>query len=951
MVLLLAGLTVSSIAAEEAAVPVGTSMVEYLQSLTPEQRARLQQNPQFLQQLTAEQRQSLLSMGVVSANDTTAGSLPYEQVHYQATSGVTQMVGAKDGTVSRKSYIGGQLPGNVQGMQGNYQGMQGNYQGMQGNYQGMQGNYQSMQGNYQGMQGNYQGMQGNYQGMQGNYQGMQGNYQGMQGNYQGMQGNYQGMQNGQDPGLSSTEQYFKQLAGEEKAPRGQVLQSPLNLKQFGFDFFGNSQGFSADDSGLVGSDYVLGPGDTLRVDLWGNIEGHYQAQLDRNGEIVLPKIGVIGLVGQSFAEAKKTIDHQIGKYFKHYQLNVALDSVRSINVFLVGEVKAPGTYRVSSLSTVLTLLSSAGGPNKNGSLRNIQVLRHGHLLASIDFYDFFRRGDSSQDIRLQSGDTVLVPIAAAQVGIAGGVRRPAIYELKPGETLGQLIELAGGVVSTAYLQNVRLQRVVEHNNRSIVDLSLHGSQDETSAALATPLQDRDLVQISPITDAGGFVSLSGYVARPGEYQLEPGMRLADLLTNYGNLLPEYFPDTAQLVRKSPPAYRPEILTVNLQQALKGDKQNNVLLQEYDQIRLFSRMEMEELPEVNISGAVLRPGTYRLLENMTIADLVAMAGSLKRGAYLDLAELTRYVSTGETTNVERFDINLGAALNNVADSNLQLKPHDHLIVRSIPDYDDRYVVTLKGAVRFPGSYAIGKGETLSSVLERAGGFTDKAYLRGAVFSREALKETQQKQIDKLIAEEQKQLSRIAEEISIGAMSVEESKSAETLLENRKTLIEDLKNTPPTGRLVVKLAEMDKLKGSPQDIMLMDRDELVIPENFQTINVQGEVYNSTSLSWVPGKTVSYYLGKVGGAKETANDDEIFIVRADGTVVSKQQGGHGIGWDKENWRWTFGGFNNTVLYPGDSILVPEKYKQYDWLKETKDISTIIYQMALGAAAVASF
>ena len=750
---------------------------------------------------------------------------------------------------------------------------------------------------------------------------------------------------------SQAERYFMQLAGEEKTPRGQISLKTEPLNQFGFDFFDNSQGFQADQAGLVGPDYVLGPGDVLRIDVWGNIEGHYQAQVDRNGEIVLPKVGVVNLVGQNFAQAKETINRQIGKYFKQYQVNVALDSLRSINVFLVGEVNAPGTYRVSSMSTVLTVLSSAGGPSKNGSLREIKVLRGGQQLALIDFYNFFRSGDNSQDVRLQSGDTILVPIAGAQVGISGGVRRPAIYELTPTETLGDLVGMAGGLVSTAYLQKVRLQRVVAHNNAAVIDLSLTGTEEQVASALSYPLQDRDLVQIAPITDAGGFVTLVGYVARPGEYQLEPGMRLADLLLKYNNLLPEYFPQTAQIVRKSAPAYRPEILTVNLQQALNGDAQNNIQLQEYDLVRLFSTEEMQELPEVTISGAVLKPGTYRLLDKMTVADVVAVAGNLKRGAYLDLAELTRYVSSGKDTNVERYEINLGEALAHDAANNLQLQPNDHLIVRSIPDFNDRYMMTLKGAVRFPGKYAIGKGETLSSVLERAGGFTDKSYLRGAVFSRESLKEAQQKQIDKLIAEEQQQLSRIAQEIAVGAMSAEESKSAETLLENRKTLIEDLKKTPPTGRLVIALTELNEFKGSPQDIMLMDRDELIIPENPQTVNVQGEVYNSTSLSWIPGKTVSYYLGKVGGAKETANDDEMFIVRADGTVVSKQQGGRGIGWDKENWRWTFGGFNNTVLYPGDSILVPEKYKQYDWLRETKDISAIIYQMALGAAAVASF
>ena len=859
-----------------------------VQTLTSEQQRQVAEYQQLLQNLSPEQQQALQSsQGGAGSIKAAGASVNYEQVEYSNSGMTTQRLRSVDEN------------GHSFDRAGTYPA---------------QGNYPSTQGGAPEIVGSQEGSH-------------------------------------QFPSPSNVEMYFRSIAGEQKTPRGQVPLKSVELKQFGFEFFANTQGFQTDETGLVGPDYILGPGDTLRIDIWGNIEGHYQAEIDRNGEIVLPKVGVINVWGQSFAQVKETINKRIGKYFKQYQVNVALDSIRSINVFLVGEVNAPGTYQVSSLSSVLTVLSAAGGPSKSGSLRDIRVLRNGQQRASIDFYDFFQSGDSSSNVRLQSGDTIMVPVSGALVGISGDVRRPAIYELAQGETLNDLLNMAGGVISTAYLQKIRLQRVAKHNNKVVIDLSLSGSQKDIDTTLAYPLQDRDLVQISPITDTAGYVSLAGYVARPGDYQLEPQMRLADLLLLYDNLLPDYFPQMAQVIRKSRPEYREEILTVNLEQALKGDLAQNITLQEYDEVHLFSREEMEELPEVMVSGAVLRPGVYRLFDNMKIADLVAVAGNLKRSAYTDMAELTRYIPEGRATKVERYEISLTEALQEHPQHNVTLQPDDHLIVRSIPDYQDRYLVAVKGAVLFPGNYAIGKGETLSSVLERAGGFTDKAYLRGAVFSRESLKEIQKQQIEKLIAEEQKQISRIAQEIAVGAMSSEEAQSAETLLENRKSLIEDLKNTPPTGRLVIALNDLAKLKDSSQDIMLMDGDELIIPENPQTVNVQGEVYNSTSLSWQPGKTVGYYLGKVGGPKTTANDDEMFIVRADGTVISKQQSGYALGWDKENWRWSVGGFNNTVLYPGDSVLVPEEFKQYDWMREVKDISTIFYQMALGAAAVASF
>ncbi len=927
-----------------------------LQTLTPEQQQKLAEYQQMLETLSPAQRQALQSRQEVAGS--ADGQLNYQQLQYSTSGMSTQRLRAPEGTSPQGNFSAtqGNYPatqGNYPATQGNYPATQGNYPTTQGNYPTTQGNYPTTQGNYPTTQGNYPATQGNYPATQGNYPTTQGNYPTTQGNYPATQGNYpatQGMfDRFQRP--SEAEQYFRDVAGEQKTPRGQIPFNMIQLQQFGFEFFANTRNFKADEAGLVGPDYVLGPGDVLRIDIWGNIEGHYQAEIDRSGEIVLPKVGVINIWGQTFSEAKDTINKQIGKYFKQYQLNVALDSLRSINVFLVGEVNAPGTYQVSSLSSVLTVLSAAGGPSKNGSLRDIRVLRNGQQQVTIDFYDFFQSGDNSKDIRLQSGDTILVPVSGPLVGISGDVRRPAIYELAENETLGDLLDMAGGTISTAYLQKIRLQRVAKHNSKVVVDLSLSGEPSEVQTSLAYPLQDRDLIEIAPITDTSGYINLTGYVARPGEYQLTSGMRIADLLLPYNNLLPDYFPDMAQIVRRSLPTYRQEILTINLGQALKGDLAHNIALQEYDEVRLFSREEMEELPEVQVTGAVLRPGVYRLFDNMTIADLVAVAGNLKRTAYTDMAELTRYIPDGRTTKVKRFEVNLAEALKESPQDNMPLQADDHLIVRSIPEYQNRNIISIKGEVLFPGDYAIGKGETLSSVLQRAGGYTDKAYLRGAVFSREALKEVQRKQVERLIAEEQKQISRIAQEIAVGAMSSEEAKSAETLLTNRKNLLEDLKNTPATGRLVIALTDLDKLEMSSQDIMLMDGDELIVPENPQTVNIQGDVYNATSLSYIPGKTVAYYLGKVGGVKESANDDEMFIVRADGTVVSKQQSGYALGWDKENWRWNLGGFNNTVLYPGDSILVPEEFKQYDWMREVKDISTIFYQMALGAAAVASF
>jgi protein involved in polysaccharide export with SLBB domain len=745
--------------------------------------------------------------------------------------------------------------------------------------------------------------------------------------------------------------FLKSLGEKGRYYFGDLQVKPVDreLKQFGYDFFENGTGgFTPDNQAPVGPDYVVGPGDTFVVSIWGNIDGSYEVSVDRSGNIVLPKVGAIHLWGQTFAEAKETIHRQVAKYFTNFQLNVTLGALRSIQVYIVGEVNAPGSYTVSSLSTVLSALVAAGGPAKTGSLRNVQLVRGGEVAANVDFYDFFLNGDRSRDARLQSGDTIHVPVVGSLVGLAGDLRHPAVFELKDGETLQDALQMAGGVISTAYLKRVQVERVVAHQKKMALDLDL-SHLGEQSEANTFALQDRDLVKVAPISPASAsYVVLEGYAARPGRYQFVSGMRLADLITPYDNLLPETFRGMAEILRLQPPSYQPEKLTIELGKALSGDLQQNIPLQEFDEVRLFSREEMEELPQVEVVGAVLNPGSFRLYKNMTIRDLVVAAGNVKRSAYLGEAELTRYIPDGMETRTERVSIDLDKALVGNPDENIFLQPYDHLVVRVIPDLNKRPTVEVKGKVLFPGTYTIVKGETLSSVLTRAGGFVDGAYLRGALFFRESAKEIQAERLEKLIFEQEQEASRAAADIATGALSPEEAKSAQTILASRKAIIDKLKQVPVTGRMVVHLAPLDTFPGSKDDFEVMDDDSITIPENPRSVAVIGQVYNPISLAYQPGKSVSYYISKVGGTTENANTDQIFIVRADGTVYSKQQAGTGVEWDSENHRWVFGGFNVTDLFPGDTVLVPEKIKKTDLLREIKDYTTIFYQLGLGAAAI---
>jgi protein involved in polysaccharide export with SLBB domain len=461
-----------------------------------------------------------------------------------------------------------------------------------------------------------------------------------------------------------------------------------------------------------------------------------------------------------------------------------------------------------------------------------------------------------------------------------------------------------------------------------------------------------MIQIYSISPAKNrYVVLKGYVARPGAYQLQEGMRLTDLLLRFENLLPYYYPGFAEVLRLEPPLYQPRRITVKLAAALSDDPAENIALQEHDEITIFSREEMEEGAQVRISGSVQNPGQFRYFEQMTVRDLIVAAGNLRRGALLGEAEITRFDHGVQGTQTRQLLIHLDKALAGDPIHNLTLLPDDQLFVRALPDFAEKATVRLEGEVLYPGQYTIGKGETLGALLASAGGFSERAYLRGAVFNRESVRQMQQERVEQLIREQEQAALRVSSEIAAGAMSTDDIQSAKSLLEARKGLLQKLRETPVTGRMVVKLAPLNDFRGSEYDIELVDGDRLSVPANPRTVMVLGQVYNPITITFRPGKTVSHYLSQVGGTREDANTREMYIVRADGTVYSQTQAGSGVNWDRENFRWVFGGFNNTVMYAGDTLLVPEKFRHIYIMREIKDLTQIIYQMALGAAAIASF
>ena len=759
-------------------------------------------------------------------------------------------------------------------------------------------------------------------------------------------------ENGKEQGLSTKGGATVELSEVERS-MSEESQTDLagaqsfaikGVSQFGYSFFrGGVDGFAPLTDVPVGSDYVVGTGDRIVMTSWGSIEGTYELDVNRNGEITLPKVGTVKVQGVGFGQLPALLTSSLGRVFRDFQISVSLGRVRLMKVYLVGDVAAPGDYTISSFSTVINALSAAGGPTKSGSLRNIQIKRGGGVAETVDLYDFFLKGDKSRDIRLHSGDTVFVPHIGMVAGIAGNVRRPAIYELKDEKTLKDLIDLASGINPTGYLQRLQVNRVDPHNKRVVADYNIDPKSPGNSLeklAAGVLIQDLDLIKVFHIDNTlRGFVRLNGYVLRPGDYALRPGMKVSDLLTS-DNMLPEYADGSAELVRLFPPDFHPEISYFNPAKALAGDPAHNLELKEFDRIRILSRWELEEMPQVRIHGEVQKPGDYRLMRNMTVRDLILQAGNPKLTAYLVSAELIRTRHDGVMVTSSSVTVNLGEALKGNPKENMLLEPLDELIVKRIPNWleeTERYAV-IKGEVLFPGTYPLFKGEHLSDLIRRAGGFTDKSYLFGAKFTRQSVRKLQQERLEEVISRMEKNIGIKEQELAAAATTTEEVAATKLTVDGLKAAMEKIKNAKVEGRVALRLEPLDKMRQSPYDLELMGGDTLDIPQSTMAVTVLGEVANATSTIWLPGKDVSYYLDMAGGPTDGAETGEMYVIMADGNVRGKMS-------DDMFSLFRSGGFMSTKLHPGDTVIVPQKLERISWMKELKDITQILANLAVSA------
>jgi protein involved in polysaccharide export with SLBB domain len=758
----------------------------------------------------------------------------------------------------------------------------------------------------------------------------------------------------------------------------------------------------------VGPDYVVGTGDSLSIDLWGSVTQRLVRLVDREGRIALPETGPVLVTGKSLGDVQLEVQHALRSAFRDVSADVSVSRLRTVRVYVVGEVAQPGAYDISSLSTPLNALFAAGGVSGRGSLRALKHYRGKELIEQVDAYDLLLHGIRGDLKRLENGDTLLVPPMGPQATVDGMVRRPAVYELLNETSLDEVLELAGGILPAAALRHIEVQRLEAHDKRTMLTLDLTPTTDPdqlNKQLQAFKVRDGDQVHIFPIAAYNeDAIYLQGHVLRPGRYSYKPGMKLTDLIASYADLLPEPAAHYAEIIRLNKPDFHPSvesvdlsaaladpasapvlkpldtvrifsrfdfepapdvwvggevrspgkyhtsgqahlkdaiflsggvtpdasldsaqlfrtesdgtlrILSVDLRQALDGNPVDNLLLQSRDRILVHRNSAQVEAPTVYIKGEVAKPGRYPLPSNMRVADLVRVAGGPTRSAFLDTADLTRFAaSTAPGHSSQRLEVKLAAVLSGDSSEDVPLNNGDVLTVRQIAQWNDLgSSVSVRGEVQHPASYGIEPGERLSSVLKRSGGFTQQAYPYGAVLIRREVRDlemTAHLELVNRLKNEQGYLKTLPE------ADMDQKNAKLTAVAQVETTLQQLEATPPIGRVVIHLPSdvksLDKLANTSADVALRDGDELVIPKKANYVLVSGQVFNPTAVSYLPGRSAKWYLSQSGGVTQVADKSAVFVVRADGSVLSA----------KNNSGFWSGDPMSAVLKPGDSVVVPEK------------------------------
>jgi protein involved in polysaccharide export with SLBB domain len=781
---------------------------------------------------------------------------------------------------------------------------------------------------------------------------------------------------------------------------GQVL--PI----FGANLFQNVPStFAPLDMAPVPPNYIIGPGDELRIRVWGQVNFQANVRVDRSGAIYIPvtQVGPIHVAGMSYAELEAHLREAIGRVYRNFDLQADIGQIRAIQIYVSGQARRPGVYTVSSLSTLIDALFASGGPSVQGSLRQIQLRRGSEAPITFDLYTFLIRGDKSGDVRLLSGDVIFIPPAGPQAAVTGSVRNPAIYELRPNESLSDLIADAGGASAVAAEARVSIERIEDHNERHAMEVAYDAT------GLATPVAEGDLIRVfSIVPKYKQTVTLRGNIANPGRFAWRPGMRIADLIPDKESLItrnywwkraqlglpaPEFEPMPGFARMRQPVGNQPitlpppqETNTLNSSQpGVLGNAQGqNVSPQDQytqpqypypQQQNQYGYPQQQQNPQDSQQGqypyplqsSPQYPSQYPFPSEYPSAQQRASSTSLAAQEQSESSSRIPNSSPRTTINqtapevdwdyavIQRLDpINLKTVLvpfdlgklvlGHDESQNLELQPGDIVSILSeadvrIPIAQQTKIVRLEGEFAHAGVYTVQPGETLRTLVDRAGGLTPNAYLYGSEFTRESTRAVQQARIDEYVQNLDMRMQRSNLAIAANPLSsAQDLASGAATQSSERELVARLRQIRATGRIVLEFKPDSIGTGGLPDIALEDGDRFVIPHIPASINVVGAVNDQNSFLYARGRRVGSYMHMAGGATKDADRGRSFVIRADGEVVS---------YESQKGLWS-NQFDDVPLYPGDTIIVPEKAFRPSAMRGFLDWSQLFSQFALGAAAL---
>lgn len=700
--------------------------------------------------------------------------------------------------------------------------------------------------------------------------------------------------------------------------------------------------FAPVDRTPVGLEYAIAPGDTLQVAIWGQLNFSRQMTVDRTGRIILPDAGPISVEGMNYSQAAAVIKSGLSPYYKSFDVSVTLSRLHSIQIFVVGEARRPGSYTVSSLSTLVNAVFASGGPSSRGSMRDIQLKRGSQTIRCFDLYELLVNGDKSQDAQLSPGDVIFIPPAGPRVAIAGSVGHPAIYEIKRGTTLQDALQLADGLSPLALTNNVLLERVATGAALEVLRLPM------TPADLRTGLRNGDIVRIQPVVPRfQNAVTLRGNIANPGRFPWRQGMRLTDIIPDKESLLTrDYWKAHNALGSAEEPldGNDQETLTQNPRDEVNGvtspETRSAIASVATNKSLPVGFREQKQDPRGDTSlGAAMELDNVPPLRTFNPRYTVEPAVPEIDWQYAVIERTDR-----ETLATRTINFNLGKlVLSHDASQNIELLPGDVVTIFSkadfsVPRAQQRTQVRIEGEVAMAGVYTARPGETLRQVLVRAGGLTSNAYIYGSQFTRESTRREQQKRYDEFLDQLEREVNEAASNLSSRVTSPQQAATAQTSLLGQRDLIGSLRKVAMNGRIVLNMSPTDQGIGAFPDLPLENGDRLYVPSRPSTVNVIGSVYEQASFLYQADYRTGDYLKKAGGPSRSADRGRMFIIRADGSVISRPAGA--VLFAKS--------FDSLPMSPGDTLFVPTYINRSTFVRGLLDWSQILSNFGLGAAAI---